>query len=83
MRARLVAQLSLTFCDLRDCTHQAPLSIKFSRQEHWSGLPFPPSGNLPHPEIKPASPALQADSLYSEPSGKPCWEWSKNSFLRL
>ena len=41
----------------------APLSMGFPSQEHWSGLPFPSSGNLPNPGIKPASPALQADSL--------------------
>ena len=46
----------------------------FSRQEYWSRLPFPPPGDLPDPGIKPASPvspALQADSLPAEPSGKP------------
>jgi len=43
----------------------------FSRQEYWSGLPFPPPGDLPDPGIKPRSPALQADSLPSEPPGKP------------
>ena len=50
---------------------QAPLSTEFSRQESWSGLPFPSPGNLPGPEIEPRSPALQADSLLSEPPGKP------------
>ena len=53
--------------------HQAPLSMGFPRQEHWSGLPFPPPGDLPDPGIEPASPtspALQADSLPLEPSGK-------------
>ena len=49
--------------------HQAPLST--SRQEHWSGLPFPSPGDLPNPGIKPGSPALQADALPSEPPGKP------------
>ena len=43
----------------------------FSRQEHWSGLPFPPPGDLPDPAIKPGSPGLQADSLPSEPPRKP------------
>ena len=43
----------------------------FSRQEYWSGLPFPPPGDLPDPRIKPRSPALQANSLLSEPPGKP------------
>ena len=50
---------------------QAPLSMGFSRQEHWSGLPFPSPGDLPDPGIEPKSPALQADSLPSEPPGKP------------
>ena len=50
---------------------QAPLSIEFSRQEYWSSLPFPSSRDLPNPGIKLSSPALQADSLPSEPQGKP------------
>ena len=50
---------------------QAPLSMEFSRQEFWSGLPFPPPGDLADPGIEPRSPALQADSLPSEPPGKP------------
>ena len=45
---------------------QAPLSMEFSRQEHWSGLPFPSPGDLPDPGIESRSPALQADSLPSE-----------------
>ena len=49
---------------------QAPLSIEFSWQEYWSGLSFPSPGNLPNPGIEPQSPALQADSLLSEPPGK-------------
>ena len=51
--------------------HQAPLSMGFSRQEYWSGLPFPPPGDLPDPGIEPRSPTLQADALPSEPPGKP------------
>ena len=47
--------------------HQAPLSIEFSRQEHWSGLPCPHPGDLPKPGIKPMSPALQVDALPYEP----------------
>ena len=50
---------------------QAPLCMGFSRQEYWSGLPFPPLGDLPDPGIEPRSPALQADSLLSELLGKP------------
>ena len=48
---------------------QAPLSIGFSRQEYWSGLPFPSPGYLPDPGIKPGSLALQADFLPSESPG--------------
>ena len=51
-------------------THQAPLSMGFSRQEYWNDLPFPSPGNLPNPGIEPRSPALQADALTSEPPGK-------------
>ena len=51
--------------------HQAPLSVGFSRQKYWSGLPFPPPGDLPDPGIKLGSLALQADSLSAEPLGKP------------
>ena len=49
---------------------QAPLSMGFSRQEYWSGLPFPSPGDLLNPGIKPGSPTLQADSLSSELQGK-------------
>ena len=51
--------------------HQASPSMGFSRQEYWSGLPFPFSGDLPNPGIESGSPALQADSLPSNPPGKP------------
>ena len=50
---------------------QASLSMAFSRQEYWSGLPFPSPGDFPNRGIKPGSPALQADSLPSVPPGKP------------
>ena len=50
---------------------QAPLSMGFSRQEYWSGLSCPPPGDLPDSGIKPGAPALQVDSLLSEPPGKP------------
>ena len=49
--------------------HLAPPPMGFSRQEYWSGLPFPSPGDLPNPGIKPRSPALQADTLTSEPPG--------------
>ena len=50
--------------------YQASLSMGFSRQEYWSGLPFPSPGDLPNAGIKPGSPTLQADALPSEPPGK-------------
>ena len=52
-------------------TYQVPPSMGFSRQEYCIGLPFPSPGDLPNPGIEPGSPALQADSLPSEPPGKP------------
>ena len=51
--------------------HQAPLSMGFSRQEYWSGLPFPSPGDLPNPGIEPGTFALQVDSLLTELQGKP------------
>jgi len=53
-----------------DRVQQVPLSMRFSKQEYWSGLPFPSPGDLSDPRINPASPALQADSLPFEPLGK-------------
>ena len=67
----LVAQLCPTLCDPWTVARQAPLSMGFPRQEYWGGLPFPSPGDLPDPGIKPGSPTLQADSLPSEPPGKP------------
>ena len=60
------------FATLWTIVCQAPLSVGFSRQEYWSGLPLPSLGDLPDPGIEPVSlmsPALQADSLQSEPPG--------------
>ena len=64
-------QLCPTLYDLWTGAHQGPLSLGFSRQENWSGLPCPPPGDLQNPGIKPRSPTLQADSLPSELPGKP------------
>ena len=58
------------FAALGTVAHQAPLSMGFSQQECWSGLPFPPLGDLPDPGIEPASPGLQADSSPAEPPGE-------------
>ena len=60
----------LLFLTLWTVAYQAPPSIEFSRQEYWSGLPFPFPGDPPDPGIKPWSPASQADTLTSEPPGK-------------
>ena len=53
------------------CDPMDPLSAEFSRQEDWSGLPFPTPGDLPNPRIEPRTPTFQADSLPSEKVGKP------------
>ena len=71
LRCFICVQLFVT---LWTAAHQAPLSMGFSRQEYWSGLPCPPPGDLPDLGIEPttlASPALQADSLPTESPGKP------------
>ena len=69
----LVTQLCPTLCDPMDCNPTGSFSLEFSMQEYWSGLPFPPPGDLPDPGIQctsPVCPALKADSLPTEPSGK-------------
>ena len=67
----LVAQLCLTPCNpMGYIVRQAPLSVGSSKQEYWSGLPFPSPGNLPNPGNEPRSPAFQAGSLLPEPPGK-------------
>ena len=65
-----VAQSCLTLATPWTVAYQASPSMGFSRQEYWSGLPFPSPGDLPNPGIEPRSPALQADALTSEPPGK-------------
>ena len=66
----LVTQSCLTLCTLSTVAHQAPLPMEFSRQEYWSGLPFPSPGGLFNPGIKSVFPAMQVDSFLSEPPGK-------------
>ena len=70
MKVKLLSPVQL-FVTPWTVAYQAPLSMEFSRQGYWSGLPFPSPGDLPNPGIKPRSPALQADALPSEPLGKP------------
>ena len=68
----LVSQSCPTLCNPMDCVAcQAPLSMEFSRQEHWTGFPCLPSGNFPNQGIKSRSPTLQVGSLPSEPPEKP------------
>ena len=61
-----------SFAIPRTVAHQAPLSVEFSRQQYWCRYPFLSPGYLPNPGIKSRSPALQADSLLSEPLAKLC-----------
>ena len=67
----------------RAAASQAPPSTGFSRQEHWSGLPFPSLGDLPDPGIEPASPAMTGGFFTNEPPGKPAPHIQWNAFLRL
>ena len=70
MCAQLLSRVRL-FATPWTVAHQAQtLSMGFPRQEHWSGLPFPSPRDLPDPGMEPMSPAMQADSLPSEPPGK-------------
>ena len=70
MKVKLLSRVQL-FAIPWTVAYQAPLSMEFSRQEYWSGLPCPSPGDRPNPGIKPRSPALQADALPSELPGKP------------
>ena len=66
----LVTKSCLTLVTPWTVARQAPLSMGFSRQEYWSGLPFPSPGDLPDPGIKPTSPALAGGFFFVEPPGK-------------
>ena len=67
----LVDKLCPTLVTPLTVTCQSPLSLGFSRQGYWNGLPFPSPGNIPNPGIEAGSPALQVDSLWTELRGKP------------
>ena len=67
----LVAKSYLTLVTPWTVAHQAPLSLGFSRQEYWSGLPFPPQGDLPDPGIELTSPASAGGFFITEPLGLP------------
>ena len=76
----VVTQSCPTLYYSMDC-NQVPLSMKFSRQEYWSGSPCPSPGNLPNPRIKPRSPAWQVDSLPFEHLGMQCLDHENGNFL--
>ena len=73
------AQSCLSHCDPMAC-HQAPLSMRFPRQEYWDGLLSPPPGDLPDPEIEPVSPSLASGFFTTESPGKPIYSlpWGRN-----
>ena len=67
INSKSVSQSRPVLRNLMDYSPKAPLSVEFSRQEYWSELPFSSTGDLPDPGMESRSPALQADSLPSEP----------------
>ena len=69
VKVRLLSHVQL-FATLWTVAYQASLSMEFSRQEYWSGLPLSSPGDLPDPGIKPGSPGLEADALPCEPPAK-------------
>ena len=69
--------VSNSFATLWIIDHQVPLSVGFPRQEYWSSLPFPSSGDLPNPKIKSVSPALAGGFFTTEPPEKPIWTTGK------
>ena len=74
------------FATPRTVAHQAPLSMKFSREEYWSGLSFPTTGDLPYPGIKPTSlvsPALAGRSFTAELSVKPMYIFTSMQFYHM
>ena len=71
-----VTQSCPTFATPWTAAYQALLSMEFSRQEYWSGLPFSSPEDLPNPGFEPGSPALQAEALPSELPGKPCAKYT-------
>ena len=79
----LATQLWLTLCHPMDCSPPGSSVHEFSRQEHWSGLPFLSPGDLSNPGTEPVSPALQANSLPSEPPRKPIFFCSTKQLLGI
>ena len=73
VKVKLLSRVGL-FVTSWTVAYQASTSMGFSRQEYWSGLPFPSPGDLPYSGIEPRSPTLEADALTSESLGKPIYE---------
>ena len=82
MKVKLLSHVQL-FVTPWTAACQAPLSMGFSKQEYWSGLPFPSPGDLPDPGIEPGSPSLQANALLSKPPGKIGFQIRKRWQLKL
>ena len=79
-------QLCLAHCSPMDCNPSAPLSMEFSRQEYWNGLPFPPPDDLPKPRIEPMSldsPALADRFFTTEPPGKISFKYSPENVSKV
>ena len=77
----LVTRSCPTLCDLLNCSPPDCWVHGISHQEYWSGLPFPPPGDLPNSGIEHPSPALQVDSLPTKPLGKPQGEVTLCDFV--
>ena len=71
-----------SFASPRTVAHQVPLSMRFFRQEYWSGLPFPSPGDRPDLETEPTSPALAGRFFTTEPPGKPTMEYDAAIFKK-
>ena len=85
VRVYSIAKSCLTLCNPIGCSHQTPLSMGFSRQKYWSGLPFSPPGHLPNPGVEPMSPAcfaLAGGFFTTEPPRKPLHRYVHFSKLK-
>ena len=78
-----VARSCPTLCGPRDCSRQTSLPMEFSRQEYWSGIPFPTPGDLPNPGIELASPALAGRLFTTNATGKLKVKWKGKRLSRV
>ena len=77
----LIAKSCSTLCDPGDCSRQAPLSMEFSKQEYWSGLPFPSPGDLPDPGTGLGLPQCRWILYHLSHQGSPPWLYSPSIFF--